>query len=60
MDTLATRLFGGIVEELEPSLEEPDPDDSAPWAWNFEIELFARDLDWPELLDRLRARGPAD
>lgn len=50
----ATRLFGGTVEELEPALEEPDPDDAAPWAWNLEAELFARDLNWSQLLDCLR------
>jgi len=58
-DMPTDRLFGGTVENLEPALEEPDPDDAAPWAWNLESELFARDLDWPELLDRLRSRGPA-
>ncbi|GAB3315106.1 hypothetical protein [Haloplanus salinarum] len=59
-DMPTDRLFGGTVEELEPALEEPDPDDAAPWAWNLEAELFARDLDWSELLDRLRTGGPPD
>jgi len=59
-DMPTERLFGGTVENLEAALDEPDPDDAAPWAWNLEAELFARDLDWPELLDRLRNRGPTD
>ncbi len=54
------RLFGGMVEELEPALEEPDPDDAAPWSWNLEPDLFSRDLDWKELGHRLRDRGPAN
>ncbi|MGZ0746714.1 hypothetical protein [Haloparvum sp. AD34] len=54
------RLFGGTVEELEPALEEPDPDDAAPWSWDLEPDLFARDLDWPDLLELLRDRGPVD
>jgi len=53
-DMPTDRLFGGTIENLEAALDEPDPDDAAPWAWNLEAELFARDLDWPELLDRLR------
>jgi hypothetical protein len=52
------RLFGGTVENLEPALSEPDPDDAAPWAWNLKPELFSLDLDWPELLDELKERGP--
>lgn len=53
------RLFGGSVENLEPADEEPDPDDAAPWAWNLRPNLFTLDLDWPELLEELRDRGPA-
>jgi hypothetical protein len=52
------RLFGGSVENLEPALDEPDPDDAAPWNWNLKADLFALDLDWPELLDELVDRGP--
>jgi hypothetical protein len=29
-DAPTDRLFGGMVDELEPALEEPDPDDAAP------------------------------
>lgn len=54
------RLFGGALEELEPATEEPDPDDAAPWAWNLEQDLFAQDLDWVELAQRLRERGPVE
>ena len=53
------RLFGGTVEELEAANEAPDPDDAAPWAWNLEPDLFARDLGWGELGDLLRDRGPS-
>ena len=59
-DQPSEELFGGTVEELEPALEEPDPDDAAPWNWNLEPGLFARDLDWPELLALLRDHGPAN
>jgi hypothetical protein len=45
---------------LEPALEEPDPDDAAPWAWNLEQDLFARDVDWDELGQLLRDHGPAE
>ena len=54
------RLFGGSVESIENAASDLDPDDSAPWAWDLEPELFALDLDWPELLDELRDRGPVE
>lgn len=53
------RLFGGPLENLEPTTVEYDPDDAAPWSWNLESDLFSLDLDWPQLLDELRSRGPA-
>ncbi|MFB6198189.1 MAG: hypothetical protein ABEI52_07980, partial [Halobacteriaceae archaeon] len=59
-DMPTDRLFGGPLEDLEPVDVRYSPDDSAPWAWNLEPELFARDLDWSGLLDELRARGPVD
>jgi len=49
-----------MVDELEPALEEPDPDNAAPWAWNLEVGLFAWDVDWEELGQLLRNRGPAN
>jgi hypothetical protein len=58
-DKPTDQLFGGTVENLEPAIAEPDPDDAAPWSWNLEPDLFALDLDWPDLLDELRDRGPA-
>jgi len=58
-DKPENQLFGGTVENLEPATAEPDPNDAAPWDWNLEPDLFALDLDWPDLLDELRDRGPA-
>ena len=58
-DKPTDQLFGGSVENLEPATAEPDPDDAAPWSWNLEPDLFALDLDWSDLLDELRDRGPA-
>jgi hypothetical protein len=43
-----------LVDELEPTLEEPDPDDATPWTWNLEADLFARDVGWDELGRLLR------
>jgi len=57
-DAPTDRLFGGVVEELEPALEEPDPDDAAPWAWDLEADLFARDLGWDELCRQLHDQKP--
>ncbi|WP_418283186.1 hypothetical protein [Halorubrum sp. DTA98] len=54
------RLFGGSLKALEATAVEYDPDEPAPWEWNLRAGLFDRDLDWPELLDLLRDRGPAD
>jgi len=54
------QLFGGSIEDLEPTGYEADPNDAAPWAWNLEPDLFSKDLRWPDLLDALRARGPAE
>ena len=59
-DKPTNQLFGGTVENLEPATAEPDPDDAAPWRWDLEPDLFALDLDWPELLKELRDRGPAE
>jgi len=58
-DKPQNQLFGGTVENLEPATAEPDPNDAAPWNWNLEPDLFSLDLDWPDLLDELRDRGPA-
>jgi len=54
------QLFGGSIEDLEPTGYEADPNDAAPWAWNLEPDLFSKDLRWPDLLDALRACGPAE
>ena len=54
------RLFSGELQNLEPTASEYDPDDSAPWKWNLRADVFAEDLDWSELLDELRDRGPAE
>jgi len=59
-DTPTDRLFGGMVEELEPALEEPDPNDAAPWAWDLEPDLFSRDVDWDELANLLKTTGPTE
>ena len=59
-DKPTDQLFGGTVENLEPAAVEPDPNDAAPWDWNLEPDLFSKDLGWPELLDELRDRGPAE
>jgi hypothetical protein len=53
-------LFGGSLQELEPTSVEYDPDEPAPWHWNLEPDLFALDLDWSVLLEELQKRGPAD
>jgi hypothetical protein len=59
-DAPTDRLFGGTVEELEPALEEPAPDDGAPWAWNLEPDLFAQDVGWDELSQMLKDSRPAE
>jgi hypothetical protein len=41
-------LFGDYFEKL-------DPDDAAPRSWNLKADLFAKDLDWSELLESLEA-----
>ena len=53
-------LFGGDIEDLEKSGVDYSPDDSAPWAWDLEPELFTLDLGWDELLQELRTRGPVE
>jgi hypothetical protein len=57
-DFPADRLFGGSIDDLEPTGAEYDPDDAAPWSWNLKADLFAEDLEWSELLDELKRRGP--
>jgi hypothetical protein len=54
------RLFGGQLEDLEPAAIEYSPDDSVPWAWDLEAELFARDFNWDALLEMLKRQGPAE
>lgn len=53
-------LFGGQLRHLEPTDATYDPDDAAPWAWDLRADLFAHDLDWPDLLEHLREQGSAD
>lgn len=57
-DMPTDRLFGGSIEEIEEAGADYSPDDAAPWAWDLEPELFAKDLDWSELLAELEKRGP--
>jgi len=59
-DAATDRLFGGMVEELEPALEEPDPDDVAPWAWDIEPDQFAQDINRSEFDQLLTYRGPGE
>jgi len=54
------QLFGGPLDDLEAAGVEYSPNDSAPWSWDLEPELFAMDLDWDDLLVELRQRGPAE
>ena len=42
------------IEDIPPCRSHYDPDDAAPWSWNLDSDLFARDLDWTELLEELR------
>jgi len=58
-DTPSEQLFGGDVGNLQKTAAEYDPDDSAPWAWDLESDLFSKDLSWPELYEELVDRGPA-
>ncbi len=53
-DSPADRLFGGLVEDLEPATQEPDPDDAAPWKWDLDPDLFGKDLSWENLLKTLK------
>ena len=56
-DAPTDRLFGGSLEEIEKATGY-DPDDAAPWAWNLRAGLFEKDVEWSDLLDLLRERGP--
>lgn len=59
-DRPVDQLFGGSLEELEATSIDYDPDEPAPWNWNLQADVFSEDLDWPQLLDRLRNVGPAE
>lgn len=59
-DAPKDRLFGGSIENLQAASSGYDQDDAAPWSWDLEPELFAKDLDWSELLEELKQRGPAE
>ncbi len=48
------QLFGGSIEDLEPTGHEPDPNDAAPWSWNLESDLFSQDLSWSDILSKLQ------
>ena len=54
-DRPSSPIFSGPVGDLEPTAVEYDPDDTAPWSWNLEEELFQEDLTWPGYLDHLRS-----
>ena len=51
-------IYRGDLENLQPTGAHYDPDAAAPWSWNLDTELFTLDLDWSELLDELKERGP--
>ena len=55
-DFPADRLFGGDIEDLEPTVADYHPDDAAPWEWNLKADLFAKDMEWFELLELLKNR----
>lgn len=57
-DRPTDELFSGSVEGLEATTLGYDPDDAAPWRWDLDAELFARDTDWSGLLALLRETGP--
>lgn len=54
------QLFGGSLEALEPTSMDYDPDEPAPWSWDLRGDVFAKDLDWPQLAQHLREVGPAE
>lgn len=56
----ADRLFTGDLEGIEPTSVDYEPDDAAPWSWDLDPDLFTLDVEWSELLEELRSRGPAD
>jgi len=51
------RLFGG---PLGAAGVEYSPNDSTPWTWDLKSRLFTMDLDWDDLLVKLRQRDPAE
>jgi hypothetical protein len=51
-------LLGDPVEDLESTGAEYDPDDTAPWSWDLDSDLFVRDLSWSDLLSEIRDYGP--
>jgi hypothetical protein len=57
-DRPTDRLFGGALNDLEPTSSAYSPDEPAPWSWNLRPDLFTSDLDWPDLLEALREAGP--
>jgi hypothetical protein len=53
-------LFGGSLHDLEPTGFEYDPDDAAPWRWDFDPEVLNADTDWNTILHLLEERGPVE
>lgn len=45
-------LFGGTIEAIEKA-EGYDPDDSAPWVWNVQEDIFTEDLTWEGILSKV-------
>lgn len=48
------RLLNGSIDNLEPTGYDYDPNDSAPWAWDLEPDLFQLDINWSDLLSELQ------
>jgi len=53
-------IFDGPVSELEETSVDYEPNSRAPWEWDLDPQVLGLDLEWPELLEELRRRGPAE
>ena len=50
-------IFGSI-EPIAPCRSSYDPDDSSPWSWDLEPDIFQLDLEWTGLFEHLCEKGP--